>query len=213
MANINPPTYTSRTILDFRSKLTGGGARPNLFECVLAFPTGLGLTTDEDFRLMVKAASLPASTVGQINVPFRGRFLKIAGDRTFDQWSITVINDTNFKIRNAFEQWMNSMNRHEDNAGVITPTQYQTDMFVHQLGRGKVESNAPQTSDSNMPVLKSYKFYGCFPTNVSSIDLAYDNNDAIEEFVVDLQYQWYDALDADGSTILGSTENPPGTLF
>lgn len=206
----NNPSFRDRTILDFRSRLVGGGARPNLFECVLSFPLELGITLDVDFRLMVKAATLPASTIAQIEVPFRGRRLKIAGDRTFDPWTITVINDTDFKIRNAFEQWMNYMNRHEDNAGVITPANYQTNMEVLQLGRGTTNTtNLPNLSDQ-MNVLKRYKFYGCFPTNVTPIDLAYDNNDAIEEFNVDLQYQWYDALDSE-KTILGSSSDPGNT--
>lgn len=205
----NPPKYTERTLTDFKTRLVGGGARPNLFECELAFPDGLGITTDEDYRFMVKAASLPGSNINVINIPFRGRNLKVAGDRTFDPWTITVINDTNFKIRNAFEQWMNFMNRHDDNAGVITPNAYQKEMKVYQLGRGNVSDSTrgalPATSD-NIPILKSYKFYGCFPTAVSPIDLSYDNADAIEEFTVDLQVQWWDTLDAAGNNILGTSE-------
>jgi hypothetical protein len=206
----NLPRYTERTLSDFKSKLVGGGARPNLFECEIKFPAGLGISEDEDYRFMIKAASLPASNINVIDIPFRGRNLKIAGDRTFDPWSITVINDTNFKIRDAFERWMNFMNRHDDNAGVITPVAYQTDMKVHQLGRGVVSSGTsgslPNSSDQ-IPILKSYKFYGTFPTSVSAIELSYDSADAIEEFSVDLQVQWYDSLD--GSTqnsILGNTE-------
>lgn len=208
MANQNLPNYTDRTLTDFKSKLIGGGARPNLFECEIKFPGGLGITEDDDFRFMIKAASLPASNINVIDIPFRGRNLKVAGDRTFDPWSITVINDTNFKIRNAFEKWMNFMNRHDDNAGVITPVAYQTDMKVHQLGRGV----AGQTSDagvlpdkgSPIPVLKSYKFYGTFPTAISAIELSYDSADTIEEFSVDLQVQWYDSLAPDQSSIFGS---------
>lgn len=206
----NLPRYTERTLSDFKSKLVGGGARPNLFECEIKFPAGLGISEDEDYRFMIKAASLPASNINVIDIPFRGRNLKIAGDRTFDPWSITVINDTNFKIRDAFERWMNFMNRHDDNAGVITPVAYQTDMKVHQLGRGVVSGGTsgslPNSSDQ-IPILKSYKFYGTFPTSVSAIELSYDSADAIEEFSVDLQVQWYDSLD--GSTqnsILGNTE-------
>jgi len=208
MANQNLPNYQDRTLTDFKSKLIGGGARPNLFECEIKFPGGLGITEDDDFRFMIKAASLPASNINVIDIPFRGRNLKVAGDRTFDPWSITVINDTNFKIRNAFEQWMNYMNRHDDNAGVITPVAYQTDMKVHQLGRGV----AGQTSDggvlpdkgSQIPILKSYKFYGTFPTAISAIELSYDSADTIEEFSVDLQVQWYDSLAPDQSSIFGS---------
>jgi hypothetical protein len=205
----NPPKYSERTLTDFKTKLRGGGARPNLFECELAFPDGLGITPDDDYRFMVKAASLPGSNINVINIPFRGRNLKVAGDRTFDPWTITVINDTDFKIRNAFERWMNFMNRHDDNAGVITPNAYQKEMKVFQLGRGSVADSTrgttPQTGD-NIPVLKTYKFYGCFPTAVSPIDLSYDNADAIEEFTVDLQVQWWDTTDATGTNILGTSE-------
>ncbi len=205
----NLPTFTTRTITDFKSRLTGGGARPNLFECSLAFPSGLGITVDDDFRFMVKAASLPGSTINVIDIPFRGRNLKVAGDRTFEPWTITVINDTNFKIRNAFEKWMNFMNRHDDAAGVITPAAYQTDMIVYQLGRGianqaSTEGALPTTS-SNMPVLKTYKFYGTFPTAVSPIDLSYDSADSIQEFTVDLQVQWWDAWAAESTTSLFGT--------
>lgn len=207
----NLPKYTERTLSDFKSRLVGGGARPNLFECEIKFPAGLGITEDEDYRFMIKAASLPASNINVIDIPFRGRNLKVAGDRTFDPWSITVINDTNFKIRNAFEKWMNFMNRHDDNAGVITPVAYQTDMKVHQLGRGNNAASAnagvlPGTNDQ-IPVLKSYKFYGTFPTAISAIELSYDSADAIEEFSVDLQVQWYDSLEGlTQNSILGTAE-------
>ena len=136
---------------------------------------------------MVKAAQLPASNVNVIDIPFRGRNLKVAGDRTFDPWTITVINDTNFKLRNSFERWMNFINRHDDNAGVITPAAYQTEMVVHQLGRGReVNGTNGQLPDNGakIPVLKTYKFYGTFPTNVSPIELSYDAADSVEEFTV-----------------------------
>lgn len=212
------PNYTDRTINDFKSRLVGGGARPNLFECEINFPEGIGLEVDNDFstdlRFMVKAAQLPGSTISSINIPFRGRNLKISGDRTFDPWTITVINDTNFRIRNAFERWMNYMNRHDDNAGVITPAAYQRDMVVHQLGRGVVSDSTTASlpsAASRVPILKSYKFYGCFPTEVTPIELSYDNSDAIEEFGVTLQVQWWDAYDANGSKIFDTTE-PGGSI-
>jgi hypothetical protein len=206
MANYpNTETTTNRTLTQFRSKLIGGGARPNLFECELSFPTGVDYKPDDTFRMLVKAASLPASNLGVIDVPFRGRNLKIAGDRTFDPWSITVINDTDFKIRTAFEQWMNLINKHEDNAGKLEPSTYQEDVFVKQLGRTSFSSTTETTSSKQIPVLKAYKFYGVFPTSVSAIDLSYDSADTIEEFTVDLQVQWWDALDSSGKTQLGTT--------
>lgn len=199
----NLPTFGQRTIDIFKTKLAGGGARPNLFEVEAAFPAGLGLTADEDYRFLIKAAQLPASSISVIDVPFRGRNLKIAGDRSFDPWIITVINDTDFKIRNAFEKWMNFMNKLDDNAGIITPAAYQADWKVYQLGRG-VRSSSTNTAASgasanglptgSMPVLKGYQFKGCFPTSVSAIDLSYDSSDTIQEFTVELQVQWVDIL-------------------
>ena len=137
MAKTNLPPIEARTIDSFKSKLIGGGARPNLFEVELQFPGGLGedlnKTAAEEARFMVKAANLPASNINVIDVPFRGRNLKIAGDRTFDVWTITVINDTTFNIRNAFELWMNGINKHDNATGETTPVDYQTDATVYQL--------------------------------------------------------------------------------
>lgn len=202
MAN-NLPSFGDRSIDNFKSALVGGGARANLFEVELAFPSTSGYAPSEVDRFLIKAAQLPASNIGVIDIPFRGRNLKVAGDRTFDPWSITIINDTDFHLRNAFEIWMNKINKLDDNAGVITPAYYQADMKVFQLGRGRVAStstsNNSQTVNSGiaegqMPVLKSYIFKGCFPTAVSAIDLSYDSSDTIEEFTVDLQVQWYDSF-------------------
>lgn len=195
------PNFTDRTINDFKGRLVGGGARPNLFECEMNFPAGLGLagvSEDDDFRFMIKAAQIPGSTVSTIAVPFRGRTLKIAGDRSFDPWTITVINDTNYKIRNAFEQWMNFINRHDDNAGVITPAAYQSEMYIRHLGRGITAqaSNAgalPKTS-GGMEVLRTYMFHGCWPSDITPMEMSYDSSDTIQEFSVTIQYQWWDVL-------------------
>jgi|TARA_R100000030_G_C3216886_1_gene114869 hypothetical protein len=207
MANQNPPQFGTRTLEDFKARLIGGGARPNLFEVEINFPTfalvgdtpGTGINDDtrsvsDLTQFMCKAAQLPASNIAEIPVPFRGRVLKVAGDRTFDPWTITVVNDTDFKIRTAFEKWMNGINRVNDNSGVITPSQYQTDCYVRQLGRGVAGSATGPKLDSNIPVLKTYRFYGVFPTNVSEIEVSYDSSDIIEEFTVTLQVQWWDAL-------------------
>ncbi len=224
MSFSNTPSFSSRTLEDFKARLIGGAARPNLFECEINFPTFStisnatgGNTTDntrsvsELSRFMIKTANLPASTVGVIDVPFRGRNLKIAGDRTFDVWTITIINDVDFTIRTAFERWMNAINKHDDNTGLINPAQYQRDAIVKQFGRSSVSSaNSDVTNPvltgpgDSIPVLKAYKFYGIFPTAVSAIDLSYDSADTIEEFTVDLQVQWWDALDSSGVTQLGT---------
>ena len=199
----NPPKTSERTIDKFKSRLTGGIARPNLFEVVLAFPDG---TVDESVsdidpksRFLVKAAALPASNIAPISVPFRGRQLKIAGDRTFDEWTITVINDTDFAIRGSFERWMNSMSKVSDNAGNINPEDYTKDAYVYQLGRAGVDAGS-QSSQANMPILRTYKFYSVFPTNVSQIDLSYDSSDAVDEFTVTLQGQWWEA-DGQGGAV------------
>lgn len=218
----NTPSFGSRTLEDFKARLIGGAARPNLFEVELNFPafattsttssgTDQTRTVSELSRFMIKSANLPASNVGVIEVPFRGRTLKIAGDRTFDVWTITVINDIDFSIRTAFEKWMNAINKHDDNTGLINPAQYQRDAVVKQFGRTSISSAqsnvvSPITAKAgdSIPVLKAYKFYGIFPTAVSAIDLSYDSSDSIEEFTVDLQVQWWDALDSSGATQLGT---------
>ena len=200
----NPPKTSERTIDKFKSRLTGGIARPNLFEVVLAFPDGAVDESVSDIdpktRFLVKAAALPASNIAPISVPFRGRQLKIAGDRTFDEWTITVINDTDFAIRGSFERWMNSMSKVSDNAGNINPEDYTKDAYVYQLGRSPVDSQS-QTSDQNMPILRTYKFYSVFPTNISQMDLSYDQPDSIEEFTVTLQVQWWEAAGNGGDVV------------
>ena len=177
---VNPPPL--RTISDFKSKLTGGGARANLFEVVLTFPDLAQPPTDvlDKSRFLVKAARLPASNIQQIDVPFRGRILKIAGDRTFDSWSITVINDTDFAIRSAFERWMNVINRLSDNTGVVNPADYQADCYVYQL-------------DRDGQSLRSYRFFDTFPTQVGPIELSYDAT-GIQEFTVELQVQYLEVI-------------------
>jgi hypothetical protein len=171
-----------RKITDFKSKLTGGGARPNLFEVELAFPTAVGIDNDtlQKARFLVKAAALPASTVAPIDVPFRGRILKIAGDRTFETWTIKIINDTDFVIRSAFEKWMNTINRMNDATGLTNPEEYQSDAYVYQLSR-------------DGGILRSYRFYDVFPTNITTIDLSYETTDQLEEFDVELQVNWWEA--------------------
>ena len=146
-----------------------------------------------------RQAALPASNIAPITVPFRGRQLKIAGDRTFDEWTITVINDTDFAIRSSFERWMNSMSKVSDNAGNVNPEDYTRDAYVYQLGRAPVAAGS-QSSDQNLPILRTYKFYSVFPTNVSQIDLSYDQSDAVEEFTVTLQVQWWEA-DGNGGAV------------
>ena len=164
---------------DFKAKLKGGGARPNLFRATVNFPVYAGGDV-ELTSFMCKAAQLPASIMNVIEVPFRGRQLKIAGDRTFEVWSPTVINDTGFEVRNALERWMNGMNGHSANTGITNPVAYQADLLVEQL-------------DKDGSVLKTYKFRGCFPTNLSAIELSYDTVDTLEEFTVEFQVQYWES--------------------
>ena len=134
----NPPSI--RNISQFKSKLRGGGARPNLFEVAIPnFPDFVGASYNNDdkqnLRFMCKAANLPASNIAPVEVPFRGRILKVAGDRTFDPWTITVINDEDFRIRTAFEAWMNGVSKLDNATGATAPTSYMQDAYVYQLGR------------------------------------------------------------------------------
>ena len=181
-------TRENKSISDFKSALIGGGARPNLFEVELTTLPG-GITWDADnFRYMCKAASLPASTIANIDVPFRGRIFKVAGDRTIDVWSVTVINDEDFKLRNAFEEWMNIIAKLDNNLGATQPEAYMTNAKVFQLGRGSTKSSTGNAGTANT-VLKEYEMIDIFPTSLSAIDLSYDTGDTIEEFTVEFQVQ------------------------
>ena len=164
---------------DFKAKLKGGGARPNLFRAIVNFPAYAGGDV-ELTSFMCKAAQLPASIMNVIEVPFRGRQLKLAGDRTFEPWEITVLNDTNFTVRNAMERWMNGMNAHSENVGLTNPVDYEADLIVEQL-------------DKDGSVVKTYTFRGCFPTTVAAIDLSYDTVDTVEEFGVTMQVQYWES--------------------
>ena len=164
---------------EFKAKLKGGGARANLFRATINFPTFAGGDV-ELTSFLCEAAQLPGSVMGMITVPFRGRQLKIAGDRTFATWSPTIINDTDFSIRNAMERWMNAVNAHSENTGLTSPADYQVDLLVEQL-------------DRNETVLKTYNFRGCFPTSISPIDLNYGTNDDSERFTVEFQVQYWES--------------------
>ena len=179
---------TNKSISDFKSALVGGGARPNLFEVELTTLPG-GIARDADnFTYMCKAAALPASTIANIDVPFRGRIFKVAGDRTIETWSVTVINDESFKLRNAFDEWMQLIAKLDNNLGATLPESYMTDASVYQLGRGSSASSQDSSGNENS-VLKEYKMQGIFPTSLAAIDLSYDTGDTIEEFTVEFQVQ------------------------
>ena len=190
-------TRENKTISQFKSQLIGGGARPNLFEVELTtLPTGIAWPAD-NFRYMCKAAQLPASVIANIDIPFRGRIFKVAGDRTIEPWSITIINDEDFRIRKAMEEWVDLIAKLENNLGATDPSAYMVNAKVFQLGRGSTPSSKNNAGDRNA-VLREYEFIDIFPTNVSSIDLSYDSSDTIEEFVVDFQVQSFAFVDAGG---------------
>lgn len=167
-------------IEEFKSRLGAGGARPNQFRVSLAFPsyvTGI----DPSYSLLVTGAALPASNVNPAIIQYRGREIKLAGERIFDPWTITIVNDSNFSLRRPFEQWMNGLNDRESNEGVLTPRDYQADLIVEHLDR----------NDEVLPGGR-YTLRNAFPIQMSEIALQYAQNDIFEEFTVTFQYMHYD---------------------
>ena len=167
-------------INEFKSRLRGGGARANQFKVTLPFPgyASVGGETS-DLAFLCSATALPGQTVGQVAIPFKGRVLNIAGDRTFEPWTITVLNDTDFKLYRAFERWMNGINNMTDNEGIANPADYQVDGFVDQL-------------DRNGTTLKSYTYRGLYPEVLANIPLNYATNDTVESFDVTFRYQYFE---------------------
>ena len=167
---------------DFKANLLGGGARANQFRVTITPPAGIAIGLDvRRASFLVRASNLPAQTLGEIVVPFRGRQIYIAGDRTFDDtWSTTFLNDTDFMIRNAMELWMNGINDLADGTGTSTLADYQTDLQVEQLDRDDT-------------ILKTYIFRSAWPTSVAQIDLSSETADAIEDFEVTWRYQHFEA--------------------
>ena len=165
----------------FRGKMTGGGARANMFEVNVNFPAIAGGDT-ELTNFMCRATTIPAATMETVSVPFRGRIVKFPGDRTFEDWSITVYNDTNFTVRDSFETWMNAMNTHLGNVGLVMDNAgygtFLSDITVSQLNQ------AGNT-------VKKYTLRNAFPTSVAAIDLNYDQVSDIEQFEVTLAYDYW----------------------
>ncbi len=164
---------------DFKSKLVGGGARANMFKVTCNFPA-YAQGDVELSSFLIKGAQMPSSVVAPVPVLFRGRQLQLAGDRTFEPWTVTVINDTDFAVRNAFERWMNGISEHNNNTGLSNPTDYQADMIIEQLNK-------------QGEVTKTYDLRGTFPTNISAIDVNYDSENTIQEFTVELQVQYWES--------------------
>ena len=158
-------------ITDFKGNFPFDGARPNLFEVNIP-------VFDQKLTFTAKTAQLPGSTVGTIEVPYFGRTIKMAGNRTFPEWTVTVINDEDFIIRNQLEEWMARINGHESNIAEAFYSQYSFDAEVYQYGK---QGN----------ILKTYTFIDMFPVDISPIDVSWDANDAIEEYAVTFQYQYW----------------------
>ena len=226
----------AKNITDFKTALKRGGARPNLFRVELNFPTLTGdiSTVQSPTELksratfLVKAAQLPASSIGVIEVPFKGRMLKVAGDRTFEPWTVTVINDGEFSLRQAFESWSRSINALTENVaslgygaasnGANTATNgsasqsvglsYCQDMFVYQLDRDGIQANrgpdngnAVAAGTDNERVVRAYRFYDAWPASISAIDLGYESNNQVEEFTVEFQYQYYEVSNGSSNQV------------
>ena len=175
-----------RSIEDFKAVLQGGGVRPTMFEVELTFPDSVvsdpTLTTTEG-TFLIKASQLPPSNVGQIQVPFRGRKLKVSGDRTFEDWSVTVINDVSFNLRKSFEEWSERIQNHNYALGSTTLNDYFASAIVRQLDRDGTQ-------------LRAYRFEGIWPSAVDGIDLDFDSTDAVEEYGVTFAVQYWSAIDS-----------------
>lgn len=179
----------------FRAAMSADGARPNLFEVTMNFPSFAG-NPSERFTFMCKSSQLPGATIGSVPVSYFGRELKFAGNRTFTDWTVTIINDEDFQIRRAFEKWMGGINSHITNirrTDALNPNNYTRDALVKQFGKTGT-------------TIKTYKYIGVFPTDVSAIDLDWGSNDSIEEFSVTFSYQWWESVD---STEAGSGTTVP----
>ena len=188
-------TFPNRDITKFREKLNAGGARSNLFEVEIPDIPGGGADVSDEIRFLVKAAEIPASNIGNIPVPFRGRVLPVAGDRTFDPWTVTIIND-DFQIRDTMEKWSAFINDMVLANGSVDPESYQRNGIVKQLSR--------ESGSGAIPVLRQYNFTGIYPNTISSIPLDYGATDQIEEFQVTFNYLYWTEGDTAGKQSFGS---------
>jgi T4-like virus tail tube protein gp19 len=170
-------------VQEFRAQLVGDGARPNLFNVSLIFPTiaANGSAAGQKTTFFAKSAQLPGSTLGQVPMFYFGRELKFAGNRTFADWTLTIVNDEDFVIRNSLESWMNAINSHQPNLrdpNALNQNGYTVDALVTQYSK-------------TGPAIKAYNFVGIFPIDVAPIDLDWGSNDSIEEYSVTFAYQWW----------------------
>ena len=190
-------------IADFKAQMIGGGARPNQFRVELTFPSfvTLGVIAGQRAQFLCRAASLPASTIETISIPYRGRPVNFAGERSFQPWTVSIYNDTTFNIRNALEQWQSGIQQYNTTNGRTNPTDYQVDLSVHQL-------------DRNGATIKSYKFTDSFPTNIGAITLDYEQQNAIEQFDVEFVYNFFTSNEGAGANfgINVGINTPVGTF-
>ena len=202
-----------------RNKLVGGGARPSLFFSTIYFPSNIesvlkasyGFDTQE-ISFFIKAASIPESTLGEITKTFLGRDIKLPSiDRTFAPWSVTIMNDENYKIRHFFESWIEyvspgaSIFEAESGFGSNAAKSVYGQMQVHQLQK---DGGISRLTDDKGPYLGSYYFKDCFPTSVDQITLSWDDKDTIEEFTVTFAYQYWVKNPEELSVTGNKTTNP-----
>lgn len=178
----------------FKQKI-GYGIRPNLFRITVPNSSSFGSWASEgnvtsDISFLCRSAGLPASSIGTVEVPFRGRVIKLAGDRTFESWTVTMFADKDLSIRGYFEKWLDKMNEHRSGAGYTD--NYFRDLKVEQFQRGLGSTSDASNASAPHNVIRTYKFINAFPTNVSQIDLSYDNNNSIAEYTVEFQYDWWE---------------------
>ena len=209
-------------IIEFKSKLNGG-VRPNLYEVEINFPTGVGgqgtgaddqkVSLSEQGKYLCRSTSLPTHSQGLIEVPFRGRFLKIPGDRTFEAWTATFYNTDDFNLRAAFEQWINLGNQVDENIGATTGlNEIFKDVYIRQLSKDASKVGTGGSGDKNR-VLRTYKLFDAWPTSVGAINVAFDSNDALEVFDVVFQFKYLDASapgkdNSSGNTNTGFLSKP-----
>lgn len=164
----------------FKAVMKQGGARSNQFECIINFPQVAGdISHTKAVQFLAHAASIPESSVADIGTWFRGREVHFAGERTFAPWQISVYNDNDFTVRNAFEKWVNQISHAKDTDGLMVPQTYQVDMLVRQLDRS-----------SN--IIKTYKFVDAYPTTVGGVQLSWDANNQIQTYDVNFVYNYWE---------------------
>ena len=191
-------------IADFKAQMIGGGARANQFRVDLTFPSFVtaGAAVGINSQFLCKAASLPASTIENTQILYRGRQVNFAGERTFAPWTVTIYNDTTFTIRNALERWSDGIMNNTQTNGRVNPRDYQVDLLVHQL-------------DRNGATVKTYKFVDAYPTEIGPIGVDYETNNAIETFEVTFTYNYWTSDTTTGASAFGvnaSVNTPIGTF-